>query len=123
MIFLGHPKVHANCLCVADVQISVGFWRKARLNATAVFTGSQIIFNQLFYETDAFLLVVIFCFYRHNVVCIVLLQGAKINERRGKAKENAIFLASRPSGLHKSSVLFMASCGRMSCRELPTGSS
>ena len=53
---LSHTEVHADGFGVSDMQIAVGLWREARLNASSVFTIGQILLDKLLHETQAMLL-------------------------------------------------------------------
>jgi len=46
--FAGYPEIQADGFGMADVQIPVGLWRKARVNASVVFSGLQIDLSDVF---------------------------------------------------------------------------
>ena len=53
---LGSAEVHANGLCVANVQVAVRLWGKSCLYATVVLALFQVIADYLFNEAHAALL-------------------------------------------------------------------
>ena len=51
LVFFCHSEVHADSFCVPNMQIAIRFRWESRLDSTAVFTFSQVLFNDLFYKT------------------------------------------------------------------------
>ena len=49
-IFTRHAKVDCYRLSMSDVQISIGFWRKACLNLLSILSLFKILHNLFFYE-------------------------------------------------------------------------
>ena len=56
IVLFCYTEVHADGLGMANVQVAVGLWRETRLYASAVLTFGKVLFYELFYEADAFLL-------------------------------------------------------------------
>ena len=68
-VFLGDAEVHADGFGVSDVQVSVGFRWEPGLYASAVLSLGEILFYELFYEAEAFLLLIgIFLIDGHNCI-------------------------------------------------------
>ena len=68
VVFFGDAKVHANGLGVTYMQIAIGFWREACLNATAILTLGKVVFNELLHKTQTLLLFrAMILFYCHNI--------------------------------------------------------
>ena len=60
VVLFSHTEVHADSLGVSDVQIAVRLWRKARLYASGVLALSEVLLNELLYETQILLFYCLF---------------------------------------------------------------
>ena len=60
IVLLSHTEVHADSLGVSDVQIAVRLWREARLYASSVLALSEVLLDELLYETQILLFYCLF---------------------------------------------------------------
>ena len=66
--FLSYPKVHADGLGMADVEVTVRLWRKARLHASTVLAVSEVFFHFRFNEIERFLFFFYFFWVCHSSI-------------------------------------------------------
>ena len=78
IVFLCCTEVHADGLCVTNVKIAVGLWRKAGLQTAPVLASCKVFLNQLLNKTHAALLFAVVFFDFHLVLFILLLFVAKL---------------------------------------------
>ena len=72
VVFLSDTEIHADCLDVADMQVSVRLRRETRLNTSAIYSLSEVFFYDLLNKIEAPSLRLILTF-THFHICTFLI--------------------------------------------------